>query len=256
MSVDEVVGRLRRREDVTALVLIGSTAGRLEEWSDIDLLVVLAEGPGFDVEFATIDGRSADLVFTNLDSIRRIADTDAELDGRLGDLSAWLGAGRVAFSQSDDIALALEAARARGPRRASDRERFFRWVELNVNLIKFERYGGAGSAEYLDALQLMLDQAFAALPQDALSLAGTPWAGEREAILELRRGGGEVVRAVEAGRSEPDPVRRLALYRAAAARIAGPMGGLWAAGETAGGWVLHNDGLTVSSRWEELVKDR
>ncbi len=256
MSVDEVVGRLRCREDVTALVLIGSTAGRLKAWSDIDLLVVLAEGPAFDVEFATIDGRPADLVFTNLDSIRRIAKADAELDGRLGDLSTWLGAGRVAFSRSDDVRLAREAARARGQRRASDRERFFRWVELNVNLIKLERYRAAATPEHLEAVHLMLDQAFAALPQDALVLGGTGWTGERAALHELRGNGGRILQAVEAGRSEPDPVRRLSLYRAAAARIASPMGGLWAAGETTGGWVLRGDGATVSGRWEELVKDR
>ncbi len=217
---------------------------------------MLADGPAFDVEFGTVDGRPADLVFTNLDSIRRIANVDAALDGRLLDLSTWLGGGRVAFSRSDDVALAVEAARARGPRRSGDRERFFRWVELNVNLIKFERYVAAGTPEHLEALHLMLDQAFAALPQDALVLAGTGWTGERPALQELRRSGGEVLRAIEAGRAEPNAARRLAIYRSASTRVAEPAGGLWSAGETAGGWTLRGDGRTVNSRWEELMEDR
>ena len=256
LALDQVLDRLQSRDQVVAVVLIGSTADRLQEWSDIDLLVVLGEGPEFDVEFATIDGRPTDLVFTNLDAVRRIADAGGKLNGRLADLSTWIGAGRIAFSRSEDVSRTLRGARARGPRRASHREQFFRWVELNVNLIKLERYLTAGTPEHLEALHLLLDQAFAALPQDALVLGGTGWTGERAALQELRGNGGQVLQAIEAGRSEPDPVRRLALYRAAAARIASPVGGLWAAGETTGGWVLRNDGATVSSRWEELVKDQ
>ena len=254
LSVDDVVERLRRRSDVAALVLIGSTAGRLQEWSDIDLLVVLADGPDFDVEFATIDGRPADLLFTNLNAVRRIADAGGEVNGRLADLSTWLGAGRVAFSRSDDVAVALEAARARGPLRASDRERFFRWVELNVNLVKFERYLAADTPEHLEAVHVMLDQAFAALPQDALVLSGIGWTGERSALTELRRAGVDIVRAIESGRAEPDAARRLAIYRSAACRAAERAGGVWAAGQTAGGWVLEGDGATVNSRWEDLLK--
>ena len=220
------------------------------------MLVVLAEGPDFDVEFGTIDGRPADIVFTNLDSIRRIANADEELDGRLANLSAWLGAGRVTFSRSDDVALALEAARSRGPLRAGDGEQFFRWVELNVNLIKFERYVAAGTPEHLEALHLMLDQAFAALPRDALVLAGTGWAGERAALRDLRRDRVEILRAIEGGRAETDVARRLAIYRSSATQAAEPVGGLWSAGETAGGWILRGDGRTVNSRWEELMEDR
>ena len=254
LTLDRVVERLRACREVVAVVLIGSTAGRLKEWSDIDLLVVLAEGPDFDVEFGTIDGRPADLVFTNLDSIRRIANADEELDGRLANLSAWLGAGRVASSRSDDVSLALEAARSRGPLRAGDGEQFFRWVELNVNMIKFERYVAAGTPEHLEALHLMLDRAFAALPQDALVLAGTGWTGERPALQELRRDRAEVLRALETGRTEPNAARRLAIYRSAATRVAEPAGGLWSAGETAGGWTLRGDGRTVNSRWEDLLR--
>ncbi len=106
-SVDEVVERLRCREDVTALVLIGSTAGRLEAWSDIDLLVVLAEGPDFDLEFATIDGRPADIVFTNPKQIRRLADASTEPEGRLADLNTWIGAGRIVLSRNVDAYRAL-----------------------------------------------------------------------------------------------------------------------------------------------------
>ena len=254
LALDQVLDRLQRRDEVVAIVLIGSTAGRLKEWSDIDLLVVLADGPAFDIEFATIDGRPADLVFTNLDSIRRIADADGEPNGRLADLSTWLGAGRVAFSRSDDVALAREAARARGPWRSGDRDRFFRWVELNVNLVKFERYLAAGTPEHLEALHLMLDQALAALPQDAVVLSGLGWRGEREAVKELRRSGGEVLQAIVTGRAEPDAAGRLTIYRSAATRVAEPVGGLWSAGQTAGGWILRGDGRTVNSRWEDLLK--
>ncbi len=256
LSIDQVVERLRRRDDVAALVLIGSTAAKLEDWSDIDLLVVLAEGPDFDLEFATIDGRPADIVFTNLDSIRRLADVNTEPEGRLADLNTWIGAGRIVFSRTVDTYRALEVAASRGRRRASHREQFFRWVELNVNLIKLERYLAAGTAEHLEALHLMLDQAFAVLPQDALVLAGIGWAGERAALDELRGNGGQVLQAIEAGRTELDAARRLAVYRSAAARVTESVGGLWAPGETAGGWVLRGDGEVVSSRWEELVEDR
>ena len=235
------------------MVLLGSTAHGLQDWSDIDLLLVLEDGPEFDVEFATIEGRPADILFTNHDAVRQIADSQAELAGRIADLSFWIGAGRLAFSRSDDVDLALEVARGRGSRGASGRERFLRWVELNVNLIKLERYVAAGSPDHLAAVHLMLDQAFAALPQDALVLAGIGWTGEREALAELRRSGLRILRAIETGRAERDPAGRLKVYRSAAALAAEPAGGLWAPEETAGGWVLHGDGATVTSSWERLL---
>lgn len=244
---------LRSQQEVVAVVLLGSTVHGLQDWSDIDLLVVLKEGPKFDSEFATIEGRSADILFTNVDAVRKIADSQAELAGRLADLSLWTGGGRLGFRRSADVDRAFEVAHGRCSRRASDRERFFRWVELNVNLVKLERYLAAGTSDHLAAAHLMLDRAFAALPQDALALAGIGWTGEREALAELRRSGGPILRAIEAGRVEQDPIRRLEVYRSAAALAAEPAGGLWPAEEAAGGWVLSGSGTVVNSRWEELL---
>ncbi len=73
-------------------------------------------------------------------------------------------------------------------------------------------------------------------------------------MKELRRSGGEVLQAIVTGRAEPDAAGRLAIYRSAATRVAEPVGGLWSAGETVGGWILRGDGATVNSRWEDLLK--
>ena len=139
----------------------------------------------------------------------------------MADLNTWIGAGRIVLSRNVDAYRALEAA---------------------------------GTPEHLEALHLMLDQAFAALPQDALVLGGTGWTGERAALQELRGNGGQILQAIEAARTERDAARRLAVYRSVATQVAEPLGGLWATGETAGGWVLRGDGDVVSSRWEELLK--
>lgn len=72
-------------------------------------------------------------------------------------------------------------------------------------------------------------------------------------MAELRCGG-DTLRAIEAGRAERDPNRRLEVYRSAAAIAAEPAGGLWGPEETAGGWVLRSNGDIVTSRWEELVE--
>ena len=253
LSLDQVVDRLRAHDEVVGIVLIGSTAREPEEWSDVDLVVVLDPGPAFDLEFGTIGSRPADLVFTNLDTIRRIADPRADLDGRMADLAHWMADGKVAFSRDQAVDRAQRAAHRRRPVRASDRERFFRWVELNIGLVKLDRYRAAESAEYLAALHLLLDQAFGSLPRDAVILAGNRWTGEIPALKELARSSEGVLRAIESGRSEADPARRLALYRSALERITEPVGGLWGAGETAGGWVLAGDGSRVRSRWESLL---
>ena len=65
LSLDQVVDRLRAHDEVVGIVRIGSTAREPEEWSDVDLVVVLDPGPAFDLEFGTIGSRPADLVFTN-----------------------------------------------------------------------------------------------------------------------------------------------------------------------------------------------
>ena len=253
LDLDHVLDRLRSREEVVGVVLIGSTARQPDQWSDIDLVVVLDQGPDFDLEFATIGSRPADLVFTNLDTIRKIADARTNPDGRIADLTHWMADGKVAFSRNQAVDRAPKAAHRLRPVRASDRERFFHWVELNVGMVKLDRYLSAGSAEYLDALHLLLDQAFGSLPRDAVILAGNRWTGEIAALKELARSGDYVLRAIESGRSEADPARRLALYRSALERVTEPIGGLWAAGETAGGWALTENGSRVRSRWERLL---
>ncbi|MDH3683701.1 MAG: hypothetical protein OEV40_27585 [Acidimicrobiia bacterium] len=239
MTLQEVETALAARESAAAIIELGSTATGRQPWSDIDLLVALDAGPDLAVEFHVIDDRPADIVFTTIAAL---------LAGRHGDLQGWLAAGRIAFCRSLEVERAVAAARAT-PSAASDEERYFRWVELNVNLVKLRRYAEADDPEYRAAIDLLLDAAFAAAPRDALVLAGRRWSGERDALRWLAARQPEIIELLQAGRAG-EPAARLAAYERIAAAVAEPAGGLWPPRETTGGWLLDQAG---TSRWTRLL---
>lgn len=239
MTLERVEASLAGHEAVVAVIELGSTATAPRPWSDIDLLVVLRTGPDLAVEFHTIDDRPADVLFSSVAAVE---------GGGRADLQRWLAGGRIAWCRSPVVEAAVQAARSSSAE-AGDDDRYYRWVELNVNLVKLRRYAEAADADYRLALDLLLDAALAAAPRDALVLAGRAWSGERDAVRWLTSHRPGMLDLIGEGRAGP-PAARLAVYERLAATIAEPAGGLWPPGETTGGWALDR---RDDSRWARLL---
>lgn len=104
----------------------------------------------------------------------------------------------------------------------------------------------AGRAEYLSALDLLLDAAFAIAPRDAVLLAGQAWQGERVAIEWLGTAAPNVLDLIESGRHSQSRQERMRTYETLAAAINRPAGGIWPPAESAITWCLEQHS---SSRW-------
>lgn len=249
LTLAQVVARLESSEDVLGVVALGSTADGLHEDSDIDLLVVLEDGPELGVEFEYIDGRPADVLLTSVETLSGLG--AQEPTGRASDLARWLANGTILFSKHEAIDDAPAHA-ASCEQIADERQRYFRWVELNVNYVKLCRYASSARPDYQAALELLLDAAFAAAPTDALVLSGQPWPGERQAIAWLSDHMPEVLDLVAIGRRAPAG-ERFGIYSRLAPMIAQPCGGLWASMETTGTWILESH---LKGRWRQLFRNR
>lgn len=251
LTLADVVTRLASNEDVLGAVALGSTADGQHEDSDIDLLVVLAEGPELGVEFEYIDGRPADVLFTGIETLAAIRDRAAPgLTARTSDVLRWLANGSILFSK-DDIVDDACAQATLGGQSPTDDQRYFRWVELNVNYVKLTRYASSARSDYRAALDLLLDAAFAAAPTDALVLSGHPWPGERDAVAWLSEHAPDVLTLIAKGRTAIG-AERFEIYSTLAGSIAEPAGGLWPPMETTGTWI-HDDHL--NGRWRRLLRN-
>lgn len=251
LSLTEVVRTLALAEDVVGVVALGSTAAGYHEDSDIDLLVVLDEGPELGVEFEYIDGRPADVLFTSLETLKDLRDRAPQRPtGRKGDLMRWLATGSVLLSK-DEIIGDVSAHAALYQPSTDEQQRYFRWVELNVNYVKLNRYASSARSDYRAGLELLLDVAFAAAPTDALVLSGQPWPGEREAVAWLSEHAPEVLTLVADGRRATTG-ERFRIYSTLASLIAEPCGGLWSPMETTGTWILDNH---LNGRWRRCFFD-
>ncbi len=251
-SLDEVVDRLAAHPAVHAVVALGSTAGERAPWSDLDLLVVLDAERGFDVEFTYVDETPTDVILVSPAQLERISEPGAVLAGFDADVVRWLDEGRVLCCADPATAELLRRSAARraesGPARA---EQFERWVEANFLLAKFRRLAAAEDPVTRDALDLALCDAIPRLVRDFLCFRGHAWQGEKKAWQQLADAPAFEAALREALRATTAETR-LRCVEQLVAQACGPVGGVWPARTTAGGWNLGSADPRSSSRWEAL----
>ncbi len=253
MSLDEVVARLAQRDDIVGVVLLGTTAtGDVGRASDYDLLVVTTEGPEFDVEFTYVDHRPTDVLFVALPMIRRLVD-ESVVSRRDGDIARWLAAGKVVLARTSELRTACEALGRLSHVSGGDGQALFaRWVEANFNLIVNRRYLAEGNRTYQRALDMRLLYGLFEAVMDYLRFRGIPWQGEKEAVRWFDEHDPAFIALFETALTAATREERTALYEQLVERACEPVGGLWGAEETAGGWSLGGDDPRRESRWERL----
>lgn len=103
-TLREVISRLRRRDQVDGLMVIGSAArDELGPTSDYDLVILMSRMP-VPVEFGQtyIDGRLTDLKLLAVQDIDKLIATEGRINPYSSDSSAFLrmGDGRIELDRS------------------------------------------------------------------------------------------------------------------------------------------------------------
>lgn len=254
-TLDDVLEMLRDSPRVRACLMLGSTAEGVSPWSDYDLLLVGDFRESFAIEFSIIDGRASDLILISDGEFERLLSQDRPSAPGDCDALSWIAKSRVAIWKLAAAEPDPRATAARILKQASvlDEEAFCRWVEANHTILKVRRYQASTDEEYRDGLELLVTKALAELPQDFLSARGIRWLGDKDAMKNVRSVQSEFADSVlEALRVEllSDKCDR---YQELARHAFKPVGGLWADGETAGGWFRFSGTPEERSAWERLL---
>jgi predicted nucleotidyltransferase len=216
-SLDQVVDALRRAPEIEAVALIGSAAGGLRPWSDLDLLVVLGDGaPPLSSLATRIDGRFADVLFF------RAADLSRP-DVRI---AHWLSTGRVLFDRTE-VFSRVPPAPALEPNYA---QRYGTADHASYNLAHTRRMLAAGDPLYQRALDWRFLYQLLDLWQGYFRLRGLPSRGEKEDIRYLAAHDSDWLELFERCLHETDRPRRVELY---AQLVAATVGEVWSGDVTA-----------------------
>jgi len=251
LSLDDVVDRLRIRDAVVAVVLVGSTGtGSLRPWSDLDFLLVVNEAPKSHlVEVSIVDGRLSDiLVATKAWMDDQIAAAPTMVEGDAWDWFRWFAAGKIVV----DTGGWARAAQMRltdkletRPTMSEDERRGLRWwitYDVRVN----RAYAGSGDALYLRALSIRLLHSYSRVIQGWFSARDLPWDGEKKAVRRWVDDDPEFLELLDKWSVSADVRERSELQALAADRALAPLGGLWPDGVVDVGWEVW-ESLTAGS---------
>lgn len=266
LSLDEVVARLARHEEVAGVLLIGSTGdpASLTPSSDYDLIVVLAQMPApLHVALTEIDGRLADIIFVTLREIDQLmagGDTVA-FDSWEARLLHWFEGGRIVFDRLGRLAqLQRMAATVRRVTLPDTGERYRVWFGINYNVRQTLRILASDDPVYQMTVDLRLLYSLSELWTGYFRVRGLPWAGEKAAIRYMSEHDPDYLRRFQRCLAETDRRTKVQQYVDLAERTLAPLGGLWPPGRTAiqfhidpPPWTAGQD-RTALAFWDHLLR--
>lgn len=259
ISLDAFVSKMVESGLVEGVILFGTTAtGAVNDLSDYDVLVVLAEHPPpIRSGITWVSDRVTDLAFASKTEVRQLEGIDSSgpvSDGLTGDLRRWVTTGSIAFDRDGSLS---QHKRRLGtlPSAAdvSEAERFRRWDHTNYNLAHSARYASASDEIYQEAFDLRMSHQIADVMIDYFRVRRLRWPGEKDAIRYWNANDLTFKQILFACLREPDRRERLRLYSAAVAAALEPIGGIWPSRATS---VTPSEGGTIDGAqrcWSALV---
>lgn len=262
LTLEQVVERLALHKLVEGVVLVGSQVrDAITPWSDYDILLVLETPSPVHVAYTSIGGRMADVIFVDVEAIRRIGRERVPIpvDGPDGSLAHWLEAGQVVFDRGGDIGQARQAILSRDlSEPAGFAAKYTAWFGINYNLNHNKRMLAAEDPVYLLAVDLRLLYSVFDVLTGYFRFRDIPWRGEKEAIRFLAVHDADFLAVLRACLVETERSRKVVLYEQLAGRAVEPMEGLWPAESTAvqfdpGAFVTPETVRRGLQLWEEMI---
>lgn len=231
LTLDEVIGRLARQEEVVGIVLLGSTAkAALTADSDYDLLLILEQlAVPLHVVFTTIDGRLADVIFSDRRFIDHILRDDAlePESAAAGNLMNWLQKGQVVYDHTGQIGLAQAKIQEGVWLLPPDQKAVYNvWKGIHYNYHQTRRMLAAADPVYQTAVDLRLTYMLADVWFGYFTVRQLPWEGEKKAVRYWQSHDPDYLAVFQSYLVTTERQERFALYTQLAQRTLEPIGGL------------------------------
>lgn len=227
LSIEEVISRLEKHEDVESVLLAGSGGNKaLLPHSDYDLILVLKKMPVplFSV-FTYIDHRITDVFFFTTEEIDNILSKEKlDADDMEGKLITWLQDGKITVDKSDK----LEKLKAKvSSLEVTDLKKYAAWFGINYNYAQNMRYFNSKDEDYLKALDIRLLYCVAETLTGYFSLRNMPWRGEKAAIKYFRENDPKFLEVFEQYSVADSRDKKVELYTELVKLILSPVGEIW-----------------------------
>lgn len=184
-SLEEIIAKLSKNDNIDALLLCGSTAtGKQTKSSDYDLVLVVKEKPEKLLSlFTYINGLPADIFFYSSGDIKRIVlDKQIKEDGETW-LAHWLPNGKISFDKSGNLSkLQRMISEIKYPPDTSASTSAYK---INYNLVNNTRYFESSDPLYHSALEIRLLYSIVEALVGYFSIRHIYWEGEKKAIQYL-----------------------------------------------------------------------
>ena len=263
-TLQDVIGRLRQRDEVDGLMVIGSAArNELGPASDYDLVILMSKMP-VPVEFGQtyIDGRLTDLKFFTAEDIDRLIAAEEPIDPYTAGGSAFLrmGDGKIEMDRSGRLKRAQRKVLAGMPLRLfTEQEKHSRWWMMNFFLRTAGRLIVSDDAAILHSADMKLNDILFDMMLDYFNFRDLLWKGEKDAIRYWTNHDPDYLDSFVECLEERDTRQKLRLCVELAEATAAPVGGIWGDGHTAlntrfgADSDISSETETALSFWEQLV---
>ena len=184
-SLQEIIAKLSKNDNVDALLLCGSTATEKQtESSDYDLVLVVKEKPDKLLSlFTYINDLPADIFFFSLSDIKRITSDKQVKEGGETWLMRWLPQVKISFDKSGDLSkLQSISSEIQCPLNTFAGISAYK---VNYNLVNNTRYFESNDPLYHSALEIRLLYSIVEALVGYFSMRHIYWEGEKKAIQYL-----------------------------------------------------------------------
>ncbi len=230
-TLKEVVARLSAHEAVAGIVLLGSTGNESHTaYSDYDLLLVMREmSLRLYIVFTTIDGRLADIIFSDTQFIDQLLTAAEPMSDEpsTGLLRHWLQNGRVVYDSDGQIHVAQSKIKADSWLNIPDDKAVFAvWKGIHYNCHQTKRMLAADEEVYQTAVDLRLTYMIADVWLGYFTVRRLPWQGEKKAVRYWQTHDPAFLILFQQYAAASNRAQRFALYTELAQGALDPIGGL------------------------------
>ncbi|OGI98626.1 hypothetical protein A3H53_01255 [Candidatus Nomurabacteria bacterium RIFCSPLOWO2_02_FULL_40_10] len=232
MTLDEVMGRLKRNKVVHGIVVTGSAVNKsFGPLSDYDILVVLGETkvkPRVVVTY--IDSRLADMLFTTTKKIKEILGhnkLDFTGDSFEGQVIHWVKEGNILFDKGGLLKkLQKQFKNKNFPRAAEDNYLYGIWHNINYNILQNRRMAKSKDPIYAITVDVRLLYSVVQLFTSYFAFRKIPWRGEKAALRYLKQNDPKFFNTLAKCLKETNRNKKLKLYESLA-KLTFPTRKLW-----------------------------
>ena len=238
MTLEELVGRLRQRDQIDGIMVIGSAArDELQPGSDYDLVILLSDMPvPIDIGLTHVDDRPTDLNFITVEEMDELLESDKPVNPYTTKGGAFLrmGDGKIELDRSGRLERGQQTVLAGVPLKLfSSKEKYSRWWMMNFFLRLAKRMVVSNDPTYTQAADLMLVGMLDYLMFDYFNFRDLVWKGEKEAVRYWTSQEPGYLDSFMNCLNELDTGHKLQLYEELAEVAAAPVGGISEEGDTA-----------------------